>query len=158
LAEQLGSDVPVCVPSRASWMEGRGELVSPSPALPPLGLVLVNPGVAVPTGKVFAGLKTRRGVDGRKPARWRSQNELIAYLQTTSNDLEVPAREIAPAIGDAIGAIGNTKDPLLVRMSGSGATCFGLFADKSGAQAAARGIAAARPDWWVVAAVLKETL
>jgi 4-diphosphocytidyl-2-C-methyl-D-erythritol kinase len=158
LAEQLGSDVPVCVASRSSWMEGRGELVSPSPALPPLGIVLVNPGVAVPTGKVFAGLKTRHGVDGRKPARWRSQNEFVDYLQTTSNDLEAPAREIAPVVGDAIGAIAKAKDVLLARMSGSGATCFGLFSDERGAQAAAQRIAAAHPDWWVVAAKLEERL
>jgi 4-diphosphocytidyl-2-C-methyl-D-erythritol kinase len=158
LAEQLGSDVPVCVASCSSWMEGRGERVTDAPMLPPLGIALVNPGVAVPTGKVFAALRTRCGVEGAKPAGWKSTPDLIAYLKTTTNDLEAPAVEIAPVIGGAVGAIANSKDVLLARMSGSGATCFGLFPDEAGAQAAVRAIANAHPDWWVVAAALKESI
>jgi 4-diphosphocytidyl-2-C-methyl-D-erythritol kinase len=156
LAGQLGSDVPVCVASRTSWMEGRGEGVSAAPGLPSLGIVLVNPGVAVPTGEVFGALRTRRGVDHLKPARWDSKADLIAYLKTTTNDLETPAKEVAPAIADAIAAIARSNGVLLARMSGSGATCFGLFTDKAQAQATARGVAAAHADWWVVAATLEE--
>ncbi len=158
LAEELGSDVPVCVASHSSWMEGRGERVASAPPLPPLGIVLVNPGVAVPTGKVFAALRTRRGVDSEKPSGWTSAADLIAYLETTTNDLEAPAKEIAPVIGDAIGTIAASKEVLLARMSGSGATCFGLFGDEGTAQTAARAIAVARPGWWVVAAALKDRL
>jgi 4-diphosphocytidyl-2-C-methyl-D-erythritol kinase len=155
LAEQLGSDVPVCMGSHSSWMEGRGERVTPSATMPSLTIVLVNPGVAVPTAKVFSSLRTRRGVEGMNPPAWKSVGELIGYLETTSNDLEAPAREIAPVIGEAVSAIANSRDVLLARMSGSGATCFGLFADEGSAQAAARGISAAHPDWWCAAGILK---
>jgi 4-diphosphocytidyl-2-C-methyl-D-erythritol kinase len=155
LAETLGSDVPVCLASRPAWMEGRGECISPAGELPSLSTVLVNPGVAVSTAKVFAALQTRRGVNGTKPTQLSSVSDLILFLSTTANDLEAPACAIAPEIGDALDALADCRDVLIARMSGSGATCFGLFAERAAADAAANMIRERRPDWWVAAAQLR---
>ncbi len=154
IVESLGSDVPVCFAGRTSWMEGRGELVTPAGAMPPLPAVLANPGVAVPTGKVFGALKTRRGTDGAKPMGWKTALDLVAFLKTTSNDLEAPALAIAPVIGEALDALRNSKGAQLARMSGSGATCFALFASDAAAVAAAARLKADHPDWWVVATTI----
>ncbi len=151
IAASLGSDVPVCLYSRSCWMEGRGERVTPIGHVPELPAVLVNPGIAVPTGKVFATLKDRHGVNGDKPAGWKSIGELIGWLGRTANDLEDPARAIAPKIGETLDAIAAQDACLLARMSGSGATCFGLFADNRAADAAEAKLKAKHPNWWVVA-------
>lgn len=146
----LGSDVPVCITCRPQWMEGRGELVTELPALPRLAMVLVNPGVGVPTAKVFAALKARRGVGLALPPRFAGAGDLVAYLQGTANDLEAPARAIAPVIGQVLDFIA-AEGALLARMSGSGATCFGLFENGTQAEHAAAAIRAAHPAWWAVA-------
>lgn len=150
LAETLGSDVPVCVDSKPSWMEGRGEIVSRALKMPPAAMVLVNPGVAVPTAKVFAGLKTRHGVGALEHIVFeREVWTLTEFLKTTANDLEAPALAIAPQIGDALAALRSQPGVALARMSGSGATCFALFNDDQGAPQAADAIKTAHPDWWV---------
>ena len=154
LAASLGSDVPVCLASVPSWMEGRGEQVTPAGALPTMAIVLANPGIAVSTAEIFARLDARHGVSGSKPARWASVQELIAYLNTTANDLEGPSRTVAPAIGDVIDALRGSPNVLLARMSGSGATCFGLFGTEASARSAAERIAAVHPDWWVMPGTL----
>lgn len=146
----LGSDVPVCIASQAQYMEGRGEKVTALPALPPMAILLINPGVAVPTGKVFAALKERSGVGLPVPPKFASKNDLLAYLAKTSNDLEAPARVIAPVISEVLNLIA-LQGALLERMSGSGATCFGLFESDDAAHKAARMIQAAQPKWWVTA-------
>jgi 4-diphosphocytidyl-2-C-methyl-D-erythritol kinase len=154
IAETLGSDVPVCVESRAAWMHGRGEIVTFARRLPPALIVLVNPRVAVPTGPVFAALKTRSGVGTQMdripydPDVWG----VTDFLASTANDLEAPALEIAPAIGDVLDALRAQPDVMLARMSGSGATCFAMFKDDEATRTAANAIAAAHPDWWVQAA------
>jgi 4-diphosphocytidyl-2-C-methyl-D-erythritol kinase len=137
IAETLGSDVPVCVACKPQWMEGRGEVLSPAEGLPMLPMVLVNPGVAVPTAKVFAGLKDRRGVSMPRPPRMQNAGDLVAFLKDTTNDLEAPARILAPAIGGVLDALRSQPGALLARMSGSGATCFAIFADFETAAAAA---------------------
>lgn len=148
IAATLGSDVPVCIACRPQFMEGRGEKVTTLPPLPELPIVLVNPGVGVPTGKVFAALKQRRGVGLPLPPTISKPADLIGYLKDTSNDLEAPAREIAPEIVRVLNTIA-AQGALLARMSGSGATCFGLFDSKNSADHAAREIAANQPNWWV---------
>ena len=152
VAETLGSDVPVCVESRSSWMEGRGERVTAAPALPEMAMVLVNPGVAVPTADVFRALKTRRGTGmPARPARLSSPRELIAFLRTTANDLEAPARALAPAIGEVLAELSRMPGVAFWRMSGSGATCFALFDNESEAEMAATALAHSHADWWVQA-------
>ena len=154
IAETLGSDVPVCLASRAAWMEGRGERVTPVADIPELPALLVNPGVAVPTGPVFAALKERRGIGGAKPGGWMSAGDLVGWLGRTSNDLEAPARAIAPEVGTVLDSLRACHNLGLARMSGSGATCFGLFTDQRAVDTAEARIRAHHPDWWVVATTL----
>jgi 4-diphosphocytidyl-2-C-methyl-D-erythritol kinase len=149
IAETLGSDVPACLLSETLWMTGRGEGIEPVPGLPPAPLVLVNPGVAVSTARIFANLKNRVGIgQAAKPKADLSMLALADYFKSNRNDLEKPAREIAPAIDEVLQAISHSG-ALRTRMSGSGATCFGLFADDKSAEAAAAKIAEDHPDWWV---------
>lgn len=153
IGETLGSDVPVCITSNPQWMEGRGEVLTALPGLPELPIVLVNPGVGVPTGKVFGALQERRGVDLPLPPAFSGAGDLIAYLKDTSNDLEAPARLIAPEVNTVLETIAD-EGALLSRMSGSGATCFGLFESDDAAKRAAAAMKAAHPGWWVVASRL----
>jgi 4-diphosphocytidyl-2-C-methyl-D-erythritol kinase len=152
IAEELGSDVPVCIESQSAWMEGRGERVTPAPRVPGLAMVLVNPGLAVPTADVFRGLKLRRGTGAVDHAsRMAKPGELIAFLKTTANDLEAPTRAIAAVIGEVLSEISRMPGIELWRMSGSGATCFGLFEDAGAAQMAAIALSHSHPKWWVQA-------
>jgi 4-diphosphocytidyl-2-C-methyl-D-erythritol kinase len=155
IAETLGSDVPVCVDSASAWMEGRGERVTPADGVAGAALVLVNPGVAVPTGPVFAGLKTRRGV-GTVPhdVPMGDAEALVAFLKGTSNDLQAPALVIAPVIGEVLGELSRMPGAILWRMSGSGATCFALFEDDGAAQMAAIALARSHAGWWVKAGTI----
>lgn len=151
IAASLGADVPVCIDSAASWMEGRGERVRLLPPLPDAWLLLTNPLVPVPTAQVFAGLKERTGLGAKPPERFDNVFSLARYLETTKNDLETPARAIAPVIGEVLDALRRLPAVLLARMSGSGATCFALFAAESAAQEAMLMLQAERPSWWCVA-------
>jgi 4-diphosphocytidyl-2-C-methyl-D-erythritol kinase len=157
LAASLGSDVPVCVGSAPAWMEGRGEKVTPLTAIPDLSMLLVNPRVPVPTGRVFAGLKTRRGIGFEKPRGFSDAASLLGYLRQTSNDLEAPARDVAPEVGQVLDALSACPGVGLARMSGSGATCFALFEKDSDATAAEAALTRAHPHWWVVATSMAST-
>ncbi len=147
VAASLGSDVPVCLLSKPAWMEGRGERVTELGEFPPLDLVLVNPGIAVSTTDVFARLKANVPAAMTPPTgAFASAASLVQYLMATANDLETPAREIVPKIGDALAAL-SSQGALLARMSGSGATCFGIF--ENPAQAATAAAKITHPNWWV---------
>jgi 4-diphosphocytidyl-2-C-methyl-D-erythritol kinase len=150
----LGADVPVCLAGIPARMRGIGEAVAPLPhPLPPLWLVLVNPRAGLPTASVFAALETRESAPMPDVLpRWRGAAELARWLGGMRNDLEPPARRVAPVVGAILGRIAELPGCLLARMSGSGATCFGLFADEVAAAAAARAISRAEPGWWVAAA------
>jgi 4-diphosphocytidyl-2-C-methyl-D-erythritol kinase len=152
MAATLGSDIPVCVASAPAFMEGRGEILTPVAAMPRLPLLLVNPGVPVPTRDVFAALKTRRGVEMTLPrGPFRDTADLLRFLEETGNDLEAPAREIQPVITEVLVAIGAQPGALLTRMSGSGATCFAIFADDDCCARASEALRRAHPGWWTVA-------
>lgn len=148
IAETLGSDVPVCVSCQPQWMEGRGETLTALPPLPAMPIVLINPGVAVSTKQVFAALKERRGVDLPLPPKFEGAADLLAYLKDTTNDMEAPARAMAPVISDVLAVIAQ-QGAKLARMSGSGATCFGLFDTDEAAAQAAHVITGLHPKWWV---------
>lgn len=157
MAASLGSDVPVCIAAVPAFMEGRGEILTPVAAMPRLALLLVNPGVPVPTREVFAALKTRRGTDMALPrGAFRDTGDLLRFLETTGNDLEEPARAIQPLIGEVLGAIARQPGALVSRMSGSGATCFGIFADDDCCTRAANALRSAHPGWWTVASFVPE--
>ena len=149
-APMIGSDVLVCIDSKSAWMEGRGEVVTPAAGVPPMPMLLVNPGVAVSTADVFRGLKTRHGTSLRRPEKFGGAEELLQFLRTTANDLEAPALAIQPVITDVLREIEATGS-LFTRMSGSGATCFGLFESEEHVARAAKAISAAHPSWWVCA-------
>ena len=149
VALSLGADVPVCLHSRAARMTGIGDRLRPPPRLPPCGALLVNPGVPVPTGRVF---KARRGpFSAENPIDEAPQDApaLVALLRARRNDLEQPARTQAPEIGRVLARLAETPGCLLARMSGSGGTCFGLFADEAASAGAAGAIARDHPSWWV---------
>lgn len=153
----LGADMPVCLLARTARMSGIGQTVTPVDGIPPLPAVLVNPGVAVPTGAVFDALSRRDGAPmpaiPRFTGRFGAVADCAGWLARQRNDLEPPALVLAPAIADALALLQGTG-ALLARMSGSGATCFGLFSDQAAARTAAQTLAGARPDWWVQPTVL----
>jgi len=150
LALGLGADVPVCLARRPARMAGIGEVLSAVPALPGLGLLLVNPGIACPTAAIFraraeAGLGFSPA-DAVPGAGWSTVQSLAAGLAASGNDLEAPAMTVAPVIAAVLAAIAGQPDCLLARMSGSGATCFGLFPDPAAAERAAGALGGA--GWW----------
>lgn len=153
----LGADVPVCLHSRTQRMAGIGEVLSPLPVLPPVWLVLVNPGVAVSTADIFRSLpRADNPPMPRDVPRLTSAAELAAFLAMQRNDLEAPAVALQPVIGRVRQALTAQAGCLFARISGSGATCFGLFADPLSASAAARAIQSAQPGWWVADAGLHQ--
>jgi 4-diphosphocytidyl-2-C-methyl-D-erythritol kinase len=149
----LGADVPVCLAGRAVRMTGVGEGLTPV-TLPPGWLVLANPGVAVSTAEVFRALARRDNAPMPVIPRLRDVPELAAFLAMARNDLEAPATALAPVIARVRNALTAQPGCLFARMSGSGATCFGLFPDGLTAAAAARALREAHPGWWAEAAPL----
>ncbi|GAB1361462.1 hypothetical protein MASR1M32_06980 [Rhodobacter sp.] len=151
----LGADVPVCLLSHPARMRGIGERLDFLGGLPAGWIVLVNPGVEVPTPAVFRALtlKANPGLPERLPD-WPDFAALAAWLADQRNDLERPALQIAPIIGDVLAALRAQPGQLLTRMSGSGATCFALFAEEAPARAAAAAVTGTQPGWWVAAAPL----
>lgn len=147
----LGADVPVCTLSRAATMRGIGEDVTAIRGLPALPAALVNPRVAVPTPAVFRALKTKDNPPMSAIPTGSSVTDLCDWLGEQRNDLEPPARQEQPVIDDVLTALDGA---LLARMSGSGATCFGLYPSVANAKDAAQRIQAAHPNWWVMPTVL----
>lgn len=146
----LGADVPMCLMARPLVARGIGEELRPVSNVDPLGLVLVNPGVPVPTAQIFSALASRENA-AMPPLPGRLDfHGLRNWLETSRNDLEAPARAIEPAIGHALSAL-NRAGSGFSRMSGSGATCFGLFETGNVAKRAAAVIRARNPGWFVAA-------
>ncbi|TCD13425.1 4-(cytidine 5'-diphospho)-2-C-methyl-D-erythritol kinase [Oricola cellulosilytica] len=150
----LGADVPMCLLGRPLIATGIGERVKPLALLPAFAMVLVNPGVHSSTPTVFKALKTRTNAPLSLKHMPSSTDtpEWIAWLQAnTRNDLQTPANDLTPKITDVIDAIEATE-PLLTRMTGSGATCFGIFKNRAEADLAAHRLLRVHPDWWITAA------
>ncbi|TQV83514.1 4-(cytidine 5'-diphospho)-2-C-methyl-D-erythritol kinase [Denitrobaculum tricleocarpae] len=148
----LGADVPVCLKGSACYLTGIGEAIEVLEKLPPFWIVLVNPGIALPTPRVFAALDDRFSA-ARDPSKsyksGGSREALIAALSASDNDLEAPAMSLVPQIAACIEELGRAPGCLLARMSGSGASCFGLFKTAEAAAAAAAAVQTAEPAWWV---------
>lgn len=145
----LGADVPVCMASRAVRMAGIGEVLSPVPPLPPAHLVLINPGIAVSTPAVFAALPSKTNPPLPEIPQFASLTDFGHWLSAQRNDLEAPALALAPVIASVKATLAAQPGCHIARMSGSGATCFGLFATKALAETAAQTIARGQPGWWV---------
>jgi 4-diphosphocytidyl-2-C-methyl-D-erythritol kinase len=154
-ARATGADVPVCLDPRPRVMQGIGDILSGPLDLPRLPAVLVNPGVAVATRAVFAALRLPpREADREPPAPYpTTRAALIAAVAGERNDLEPPAKRLAPVIADVLAQLAALEGCALARMSGSGATCFGLFGSGRAAAAAARMLRRKHPAWWVRATV-----
>lgn len=152
LALRLGADVPVCLESRPARMRGIGERLELLSGVSGLPLLLVNPGVPVPTGAVFAGLGGHFAAPlPGPPSAFLDTGHLLGWLCARANHLEVPARGLAPAIGHALAALRAQPGCALARMSGSGATCFGLFEEPFALHQAEAAIRAREPGWWLQA-------
>ncbi|WP_373355173.1 4-(cytidine 5'-diphospho)-2-C-methyl-D-erythritol kinase [Pseudoroseicyclus sp. CXY001] len=142
----LGADLPVCLAAPTpQLMAGIGERLSPAPPLPAFGLVLANPGVAVPTGPVFAGLEGRASPP-LPPLEAAPFPEFCAWLRAAGNDLTDPARALCPALPPVLEALSAAPAS---GMSGSGATCWALTETPAEAEEMARTLARAHPGWWV---------
>ena len=163
VALETGADVPVCLASHACDMTGVGETLLPL-SLPKIPSVLVNPCVPVATKDVFGALGLRNGellvgaTDVLRGTGWPepggSVEDWVEALAASSNDLEEPATRIQPVIGEVIGALSATNGAWLVRMSGSGATCFAIYENTADAGRAAEKIRFDHPGWWVHSGVL----
>jgi 4-diphosphocytidyl-2-C-methyl-D-erythritol kinase len=156
IALDLGADVPVCLAGVPSFFGGIGEEITLAGPLPPAHLVLVNPGAPLTTAAVFrARAAGPMGNRYSEPDRWSAALpdavELAGMLAKRRNDLTDAAIGLMPEIGNVLTIFEQQPACLIARLSGSGATCFGLFESRGAAREAAAAIAAARPDWWVVA-------
>lgn len=148
----LGADLPICLAAGPRLMGGIGEVLSDSPKLPAAALLLVNPGIAVPTPAVFKARVGAFSAPMRWPATIADAKALAIILKSAANDLTQPAIAVAPVVGEVLQAIETLPECLLARLSGSGGTCFGLFAMPGQAAKAAELLSALRPSWWVRAA------
>lgn len=148
-ARAIGADVPVCLDSRARIMRGIGDRLSEPLALPRLPALLVNPGGALPTAQVFAAFRAERVTappTGNLPL---APEKLRDWLERQDNDLTAAAIATVPAIADMLSALRALPGCWLARMSGSGATCFGLFDSTTSAAAAAPQLSATYRNWWI---------
>ena len=150
----LGADLPVCLAPGPSFVGGIGEQLEHAPRLPRFYMLLANPRRPLPTAEVFR----RFARPFSRPARWRdspaSAAELAGLLRERGNDLTEPAMSLLPEIGDLLNAISSSPGCLIARMSGSGASCFGLYAAADEAAKAAAAIQVTQPHWWVRATAI----
>ncbi|MGE5145469.1 MAG: 4-(cytidine 5'-diphospho)-2-C-methyl-D-erythritol kinase [Candidatus Eiseniibacteriota bacterium] len=151
LALPLGADVPMCLAGRAAVASGIGEHLAPVPPLPPAALVLANPMARLQTNRVFQARTGAFSKPGAPLGPGADAAALALALADRRNDLTVPAVGLRPQIRVVLDALTASEGCLLARMSGSGATCFGLYADDATAARAAAAIAAKHRGWWICA-------
>lgn len=155
MAARLGADVPACLISTPLVARGVGELLTPLPDFPACYIVLVNPMIPLPTADVFRRLRAHDNYPlPELPSPLTRPAQLGLWLAETRNDLQPPAVKLVPVIGHIVEELGETQGCILARMSGSGATVFGLFGSSGAAHQAAQVMRAAHPDHWVAAAPL----
>ena len=160
LAPALGSDVAVCLESRPALIAGRGEIVSPVQGFPACGVVLANPGEPLATAEVYGALRAAPLLmepEAAAPLDFAGAFEsLIAYAAQRGNDLEPAAINLCPEIAAVLARLRALEGARLARLSGSGPTCFALFASALEAHRAAGALAEAEPSWWIAASTLGE--
>ena len=152
LGQKLGADVPVCFNGKNVFMSGVGEILTPAPKLPDCWLVLANPGGAVSTPDVFKNRVSEFSIPARFDETPKDAARLAEIIADRNNDLFTSALGIQPEIGGVIDALQGLDGALLARMSGSGATCFGIFASEKDALAGAGRLSQSNPSWWISAA------
>ena len=151
LGVRLGADVPACLYGRTVWVSGIGERLEPAGTLAEAGILLANPRIPLATAAVFAARRSPPSDSGRFAPMPTDAGGLAHLLMRRRNDLTEAAISLVPEIGAVLARLGRLPGALLARMSGSGATCFALFADRDGAKAARAALAAAQPSWWCAA-------
>ena len=151
LGTRLGADVPACLSRRAVWAGGIGERLDPAGPLPDAGILLVNPRRALPTAAVFAARRGPFGDVERFAPVPNKASALARALMPRRNDLTEAAIGLVPEIAAVLARLGRLPGSLLARMSGAGATCFALFANRAAAEEARKVVAAAEPRWWCAA-------
>ncbi|MBL4614460.1 MAG: 4-(cytidine 5'-diphospho)-2-C-methyl-D-erythritol kinase [Magnetovibrio sp.] len=157
LGLQLGADVPVCLAGFPAFMGGIGEQLEITPHMPRAWLVLVNPGVALSTPAVFKARQSAFSTAARFDQHPSDAAHLAQILKQRRNDLAAPAIAMQPVIKNVLAAIDECEATLLARMSGSGATCFGLYAHENEAKSAKTRLSQTHPEWWIEAAELLDT-
>ncbi len=159
IASALGADIPVCMDQNPVFMTGIGEHLSPVAVFPKLPAVLINPGVPVSTGMIFKTLNAAPLSAGFKTVqcpgqKFSSLRDVVQYMSEHENDLQPIAMELEPAIAAILSLLEKQEGIHISRMSGSGATCFGIFENMDQANTAASNIADARSGWWVQSCVI----
>ena len=151
VAGALGADVPACLVGHALWLGGIGDRIEPAPPLPKVTALLANPGIPLPTAAVFRSYAPPYSAPARFPGMPDDAASLAGLLAERRNDLTAAATRLVPEIGAVLDRLAALEGALLARMSGSGATCFALFAEETAAQAAVQLLARDEPQWWVAA-------
>jgi 4-diphosphocytidyl-2-C-methyl-D-erythritol kinase len=159
LARKLGSDVSVCLASRPALISGRGERVEPVVGFPSCAVLLANPGLPLATEAVYGALGAEALTE---PARVHAERldfhgdfaALLDYIDPRGNDLEIPAARLVPEITEILAALRALDGVRLARLSGSGPTCFALFAGETDAKRARARLAIEFPGWWIAVATL----
>lgn len=154
LALSLGADVPVCLASKPVQMRGIGEVLMPAPALPPCALLLLHPGKSLLTADVYRQVSLPHSPVIAVPGEFSHIRQLVQYLRVCRNDLEIAAKQLLPDIAAMLEALSAQDGCLLARMSGSGATCFGIFEHEDLRDLAAQTLTSQYPAWWVEAAAI----
>ena len=153
LGLKLGSDIPICLHGQTAFISGRGEIIKNAPLLPSFWLVLVNPGVSLSTSAVFNAYQKVHNKSWSQPGFFSDSQstteELACLLDDRQNDLTDAAISLQPVIKDVLKTLKSSDGVLLTRMSGSGATCFGIFNNSRYADLAAKKISSNYPNWWV---------
>lgn len=145
LALSLGADVPVCLSHNPQQMAGIGEMITHLPIMPSLNLLLVNPKVALATADVFTAYQHQ---NRPTPQAWNGKEDLISYLRSCRNDLQPAAMSICPVVQEVLSVLSSLPQCLLARMSGSGASCYGVFASEDAMHLASKQLAKEKPGWW----------
>jgi len=150
----LGADVPVCFYNQSAFVSGIGENIKPAPSMPKIHAVLVNPRQSCSTQDIFEKFNSgyRKTID--LPNSFDSAQDLCTFLKSQHNDLEDAAIRNIPAIYDILTLLDEFDGCMLARMSGSGATCFGIFDTKDQAADAKKKLRQTHPDWWIKAGIL----
>ena len=144
LAAELGADVPMCLAGRPALVAGVGERLAPAPRLPPCAILLVNPGLPLPTPQVFAARQGSFSAERPAPGGWPDLATLGREIAARGNDLTDAAVSLRPEITSVLQALRGSQGVVHAAMSGSGATCFGLYETVE----AARHAAATLPSFW----------
>lgn len=157
IGASLGSDIPACIAGTPALMRGIGDILDPVPPLPRVPLVLLNPGVAMPTPPVYKAFAASGALTTTpRPAPtgpFAATRDVVAALAAATNDLEAPAISLCPAIRTCLDSLVE-EGALLARMSGSGATCFGIFASEQAAADASARLFNRHRGWWVAPTAL----